>query len=97
MLFVCRTPPKSDLFDAPARSRLIVVFLLPKACRKANGNSTKSNACSARVEMASSISTAFIWSLPQRTFQRFVLRLKGILLIDRNGVQAFPSRLFGPR
>jgi hypothetical protein len=36
MLFVCRTPPRSDLFDAPERSRLIVVSLFPKACRKAN-------------------------------------------------------------
>lgn len=31
MLLVCRTPPRSDLFDAPLRSRLIVVSLLPKA------------------------------------------------------------------
>jgi hypothetical protein len=31
ILFVCRTPPKSDLFVAPARSRLMVVSLFPKA------------------------------------------------------------------
>jgi hypothetical protein len=35
MLLVWRTPPRSDLFDAPARRRLIVVALLPKASRKA--------------------------------------------------------------
>jgi hypothetical protein len=60
ILLVCRTPPRSDLFDAPARSRLIVVSLFPNACRKANGNSPLSKGCSASAEMASSISTAFI-------------------------------------
>jgi hypothetical protein len=35
MLLVWRTPPRSDLFDAPARRRLMVVALLPKASRKA--------------------------------------------------------------
>ncbi len=35
MLFVCRTPSKSDLFDVPERRRLSVVSLLPKASRKA--------------------------------------------------------------
>ena len=35
MLLVWRTPPRSDLFDAPARRRLMVVSLLPKASRKA--------------------------------------------------------------
>src|SRR4051812_17026889 len=40
MFPVCRTPPRSDLFDAPERSRLIVVSLFPKAVRKTNGNST---------------------------------------------------------
>ena len=64
MLLVWRTPPRSDLFDAPARSRLIVVSLLPKASRKANGNSPASNGCSASAEMASSISTAFNASRP---------------------------------
>ena len=39
MLLVCSTPPRSDLFDAPERSRLIVVGLFPKASRKAKGNS----------------------------------------------------------
>ena len=43
----------------PARSRLIVVSLLPKASRKANGKFSGSNGCSASCEMASSISTAF--------------------------------------
>ena len=57
---VCSTPPMSDRFDAPARSRLMVVALLPNASRKANGNSAASNAASARAETASSISTAFI-------------------------------------
>ena len=37
MLLVWRTPPRSDLFEAPARSLLIVVSLLPKASRKAYG------------------------------------------------------------
>ena len=37
MLLVWRTPPRSDLFDAPARNLLIVVSLLPKASRKAYG------------------------------------------------------------
>jgi hypothetical protein len=55
-----RTPPRSDLFDAPARSRLIVVSLLPNACRNANGNSPPANGCSTSADMASSISTAFI-------------------------------------
>ena len=35
MLLVWSTPPRSDLFDAPARRRLMVVALLPKASRKA--------------------------------------------------------------
>src|SRR3954451_18401368 len=60
MFPVCRTPPRSDLFDAPERSRLIVVSLFPKAVRKANGNSTGSNGALASSETASSISTAFI-------------------------------------
>ena len=34
MLLVWRTPPRSDLFDAPARRRLMVVALLPNASRK---------------------------------------------------------------
>ena len=59
MLLVCSTPPRSDLFDAPERSRLIVVGLFPKASRKAKGNSFESKGCSASAEIASSISTAF--------------------------------------
>ena len=43
-MFPCwSTPPRSELFEAPARSRLIVVALLPKASRNANGNSATSN------------------------------------------------------
>src|SRR5262245_1702142 len=61
ILFVWRTPPgRSDLLDSPLRRRLRVVSLLPKACRKANGNSPPSNGCSARADIASSISTAFM-------------------------------------
>ena len=41
------------------RSRLMVVSLLPKACKKANGNSPASNGCSTSAEIACSISTAF--------------------------------------
>ena len=66
MLFVWRTPPRSDLFDSPLRRRLRVVSLLPKACRKANGNSAASNGRSASADMASSISTAFIPPLTAR-------------------------------
>jgi len=47
-------------FDSPLRSRLIVVSLLPKAARKANGNSAPSKGWSARADTAASISTAFI-------------------------------------
>jgi hypothetical protein len=54
------TAPRSDLFDAPERSRLSVVSLFPNACRNANGKSTESNGCSARADIASSISTAFM-------------------------------------
>src|SRR5688500_9418200 len=68
MLFVWRTPPKSDLLDAPERSRLIVVSLFPKACRNAKGNSAGSKTCTARAEIASSISTAFMLPLPQMYF-----------------------------
>src|SRR5690606_42158400 len=60
MLLVWRTPPRSDLFDAPARRRLMVVALLPNASRKAYGNSFRSNGFSASSEMACSISTAFM-------------------------------------
>ncbi len=35
MLLVCKTPPKSDLIDALARSRLIIVSWLPNAPRNA--------------------------------------------------------------
>ena len=35
MLLVWRTPPTSDLFVVPVRSRLSVVSLLPKAARNA--------------------------------------------------------------
>src|SRR5260221_5127523 len=59
MLLVWRTPPRSDLFEAPARSRLIVVSLLPKASRNAKGKFLASKGCSASSEMACSISKAF--------------------------------------
>ena len=52
--------PRSDLFDSPFRSRLRVVSLLPKASRKANGNSSGSKGRSASADTASSISIAFI-------------------------------------
>ncbi len=43
----------------------VPVGLLPKASRKAEGKVSASNGCSARREMASSISTAFMKMLPQ--------------------------------
>ena len=52
-----------DAFDSPLRSRLMVVSLLPNATKKSNGNAAASNGCCARLEMASSISTAFMGSL----------------------------------
>ena len=38
MLLRCRTPPRSELFVAPERRRLIVVVLFPKASRNSKGN-----------------------------------------------------------
>jgi hypothetical protein len=61
-LFTCSTPITSDLLVAPARSFLMVVSLLPKASRNANGNSAASNGRSARSLTASAISTAFIFN-----------------------------------
>ena len=54
-----KNPPTSDLLDVPDRRRLIVVALLPNASKNAKGNSSASNGCSASLDMASSISTAF--------------------------------------
>lgn len=54
----------SDLFDAPARNRFIVVALLPKASRNAYGKVAASNGCSASSDIACSISTAFNYSSP---------------------------------
>ena len=69
--------PRSDLFDAPARSRLIVVSLLPKASKEGKRKVAASNGCSASAEMASSISTAFmsskslcLWAYRSRRFSR---------------------------
>src|SRR3546814_19720746 len=62
MLLVCRTPPTSDLFDAPDLSFLRVVSLLPNACRNAKGNSSRSKGVAAKAVTASSISTAFLRS-----------------------------------
>ena len=63
MLLRWSTPPMSDRFVVPARSRLMVVFLFPNASRKAKGNSSGSKGFSERRETASSISTAFIGHL----------------------------------
>ena len=60
MLLRWSTPPRSEPFDAPERSRLIVVSLLPNARRNVKGNSPASNSRSASADTASSISTAFI-------------------------------------
>src|ERR1700723_4419328 len=67
MLLVWRTPPTSDLFDAPARNRFIVVSLLPNASRKAQGKVAASNGSSASSVIACSISTAFNLFLRWRT------------------------------
>ena len=60
MLLRWRTPPTSDRFVVPTRSRLMVVCLFPNASGKAKGNSPGSKGSPARAETASSISTAFI-------------------------------------
>src|SRR3546814_5061361 len=62
LLLVCRTPPTSDLFDAPDLSFLRVVSLFPNACRNAKGNSSRSKGVAAKAVTASSISTAFMRS-----------------------------------
>src|SRR3546814_18495926 len=61
-LLVCRTPPKSDLFDAPDLSFLRVVSLFPHACRNAKGNSSRTTGVAAQAVTAFFISTAFIHS-----------------------------------
>src|SRR5690606_33148946 len=55
----------SDALVFPLRSRSIVVFLLPKAARKAKGNSSPSKGWDARSDTAASISTAFMCYLYQ--------------------------------
>ena len=60
MLLVCRTPPQSERLVAPARSRAMVVSLLPKASRKEKGNSIGSKGWPASSVTACSISMAFM-------------------------------------
>lgn len=70
MLLRWRTPPISELFEVPLRSRLMVVALLPKASRNRYGNSAATNGCSASSDIASSISTAFNFASPLLAAQK---------------------------
>jgi hypothetical protein len=54
----------SDLLVVPDLSLLIEVALLPNASKKEKGNSTASNGSRAKPDIASSISTAFIYNNP---------------------------------